>query len=449
MNRNRHEKTLVYGLGESGCSAIATLQEAGERVRGADSRDTDQLRQVATRLGVEFSLNASAEVLENVGRVVVSPGISPEDSILKSAQARGIPIISELGLGLEMLGSSVRLVGVTGTNGKTTVVDMIRGILEEAGVPHTVAGNSWRALTGCLGEAREAGLLVLEVSSFQLHYLENAGFEVAALLNVRPDHLNWHSSFSEYVEDKLSIFGGQGCGDLSLVGAAVHENFENLDELGSELLVVGGGDTLVRPESLVLRGEPLVSRSKLGFIGEHNYENALFAAATTQKIGISRDSIANGLIGYRLKPHRVEVVAERDGITYVDDSKATNPAATAAALAGFGRPVVLILGGSKKETEFIEILPHLGRCRAVICQGEAGSVISEYLIGAGWGSVVFRTPNLTSAVSMAERLARPGDIVLLSPGCASFDQFSGYAERGEVFSELAVGGERTRRMVSG
>ena len=153
MNKNRHEKTLVYGLGESGCSAIAALQEAGERVRGADSRDTDQLRQVATRLGVEFSLNADAEVLENVGRIVVSPGISPKDPILKSAQARGIPIISELGLGLEMLGSSVRLVGVTGTNGKTTVVDMIRGTLEEAGVPHTVAGNSWRALTECLGEA--------------------------------------------------------------------------------------------------------------------------------------------------------------------------------------------------------------------------------------------------------------------------------------------------------
>ncbi len=449
MKKTSHNKTLVYGLGESGLSAIGALREAGENVLGADSRDTRQLREEALRLGVECSLDAGPEVLEGIDRVVVSPGISPKDPILESAKLRGIPIMSEVGLGLEMLGSSVRLAGVTGTNGKTTVVDMMQSILMEAGVAHTVAGNSWRALTGCLEEARQTGLLVLEVSSFQLHYLENVRFDVAVLLNVRPDHLNWHASFDEYAEDKLSIFDGQSSKDLSVISAYEHESFEKLDGLESELLIVGEGDTGVRGGSLVLRGGPLISTAELDFIGHHNYENALFAAAATLRMGVSNESIIRGLAGYRLKAHRVEVVAEHGGVTYVDDSKATNPASTAAALAGFSRPVVLILGGSKKETEFVEVLPHLGGCRAVICQGEAGCVISEYLIGAGWGSIVSRTPDLIGAVDLARRVAEPGDVVLLSPGCASFDQFSGYEERGEVFGKLAAGGGKASRVIGG
>ena len=143
-----------------------------------------------------------------------------------------------------------------------------------------------------------------------------------------------------------------------------------------------------------------------------------------------------GLLEYSLKPHRVELVAEKAGVLYVDDSKATNPAAVAAALSSFERPVVLILGGSEKETDFAELLPHLGGCRAVVCQGEAGSAIFEYLKGVGWGGISRLVANLGEAVAQASALARAGDVVLLSPGCASFDQFAGYAERGEAFARL-------------
>src|SRR5215217_8895252 len=167
----------------------------------------------------------------------------------------GIPVLSEVALGLSLLEAEapgVRVAAVTGTNGKTTVVDMIRTILEEAGVPHIVAGNSWRALSSCLDGVREAGLLVLEISSFQLHYLEEPGFDVAALLNVRPDHLNWHSSFEEYVRDKLRIFDGQGPGDLALVSAAdpVSRNFAW--GLVAETVIVGKGGTSVKGERLFL-----------------------------------------------------------------------------------------------------------------------------------------------------------------------------------------------------
>jgi UDP-N-acetylmuramoylalanine--D-glutamate ligase len=427
--------TLVYGLGESGISATRAVLRNDEAVRVADVGDDERLQRTLRELGVEGVLGAEPEVLNGADRIVVSPGIRPGDPVLRAAEERGIPVVSEVGLGLEMLGGSgVRVAAVTGTNGKTTVVDMLRRMLD--GVPHAVAGNSWRALTGCLDEVREAGLLLLEVSSFQLHYLEEPGFEVAALLNARPDHLNWHASFEEYARDKLRVFEGQGPEDLALVSARDPVGLGAADGLAAEVLVVGDKDTAVRGGRLSLRGREIAAEAELRFAGAHNLENALFAGAAAERLGVSFESIRAGILGYRLKPHRLEVIAERAGVLYVDDSKATNPAAVAAALRSFEEPVVLILGGSEKETDFAEVLPHLGRCRALVCQGEAGPGIFDYLRTAGCGEACRLVTDLREAVAEAASLAREGDVVLLSPGCASFDQFAGYAERGEEFARL-------------
>jgi UDP-N-acetylmuramoylalanine--D-glutamate ligase len=426
----------MYGLGESGVAVIKALREGGEEVLAADASDHERLRGVLEELGVEGALGAGPEVLDGVDRVVASPGVRPRDPVLRAAEERGVPVASEVGLGLELLGSAIRVAAVTGTNGKTTVVDMLHQMLDTAGVPHAVAGNSWRALTGCLDEARSAGLLVLELSSFQLHYLKSAGFEIAALLNARPDHLNWHSSFEEYVRDKLRIFEGQVPEDLALVSAGDPVGRGAAGNLAATVLVVGEGDTAVRDGRLLLHGCLLVEEGELRFAGAHNLENALFAAAVAERCGVPVGEIRAALLGYRLKPHRMKVVAEKAGVLYVDDSKATNSAAVAAALSSFERPAVLILGGSEKETDFAEILPHLDGCRAIICQGEAGPAILEYLKGAGWEDITQLVPDLREAVAEAEALARAGDVVLLSPGCASFDQFAGYAERGEAFARL-------------
>jgi UDP-N-acetylmuramoylalanine--D-glutamate ligase len=430
-------KTLVFGLGESGVAATRALTErGGDAVVVADANDNEGLRETLAGLDVSGVLGAGPEVLDGVDRVVASPGVSPRSPVLREAEARGVPVVSEVGLGLELLGDDARVAAVTGTNGKTTVVDMIHRMLGASGVPHTVAGNSWRSLTGCAEEARLAGLLVLEVSSFQLHYLERPGFEVAALLNVRPDHLNWHDSFGEYVADKLRVFDGQREQDLAHVSAEDPVGSGAADDLGSEVLVVGRGDTALRNGSLLLRGAHLIEVEELRFVGGHNYENALFAAAIAQRFGATDHDIREALLAYQAKPHRGQAVAEVAGVTYVDDSKATNPAAVVAALESYATPVVLILGGSEKFTDFSELLPALRGCRAVVCQGEAGPRIAAYLEEEGWGDVVHRAPDLEGAVRRAESLATPGDVVLLSPGCASFDQFSGYAERGEAFARF-------------
>ncbi|CAN5118243.1 UDP-N-acetylmuramoyl-L-alanine--D-glutamate ligase [soil metagenome] len=445
-------KTLVYGLGESGLAAARALLEKDEVVVVADSNDSGQLRDTVSKLGVEGRLNAGPEVLvEDFDRIVASPGIRQRDAVPAAAEGASVPILSEVALGLNLLGPDLRVAAITGTNGKTTAVDMLRTILVASEVPHAVAGNSWRALTGCLGEVREAGLLVLEVSSFQLHYMEGPGFDVAALLNTRPDHLNWHASFEEYAADKLRVFDGQGSGDLALVSAGDPVGRGAAGRLVAETLVVGEGETGAVGGGLTLRGRRIADAGELPFDGPHNYENALFAAATAERLGIGLDGIREGLLGYRLKPHRMQVVSEHGGVTYVDDSKATNPASVAAALASFEGPVVLILGGSEKETDFAEVLPYMERCRAVICQGEAGPRIYEFLEekDAGMDVFLFLEPDLATAVTRAYEVAHPADVVLLSPGCASFDQFAGYALRGEAFAglvaELARAGGRVGR----
>jgi UDP-N-acetylmuramoylalanine--D-glutamate ligase len=432
-------KTLVYGLGESGMAATNALLDTQAEVTVADANDDERLRQTLADLNVDGSLAAGPEVLDGVDRVVVSPGVRPRDPVLRAAEERGIPVLSEVGLGLELLGGGVRVAAVTGTNGKTTVVDMISHMLTAADVPHAVAGNSWRALTGCLDEVRETGLLVLEVSSFQLHYLEDPGFGVAALLNARPDHMNWHASFEEYKRDKLRVFDGQDDTDLALLAADDPVGIGASADLFGAVLVIGEGDTAILEDRLYLTGTELARADELSFAGRHNYSNALFAAAAARKLGAPMDGIRGGLLGYRLKPHRMEVVAESAGVAYVDDSKATNPAAVAAALGGLDRPIVLILGGSEKHTDFSEILPHLAGCRAVLCQGEAGPRIAGFVEDSDYAGIVERLDDLGAAVARAGELARAGDVVLLSPGCASFDQFAGYEGRGEEFARL-VGG---------
>lgn len=437
-------KTLVYGLAEAGISAARALLGEGCEVLAADDGDSKELRRVAAelaKLGAEVRLGADSGALEDVERVVVSPGVPPRHAMLSAAEARGIPVLSEVALGLELLGPEVRVAAVTGTNGKTTVADMTRRILEAAELEHVVAGNSWTAITGKLDEIRRAGRLVLEVSSFQLHYMRDPGFEAAALLNVRPDHMNWHASFEEYAADKLRIFEGQGEKNLALLGARDPVCAEAAGSLSACTILVGEGDTRVEDGILYLDGERLARVEDLEFAGRHNQENALFAAALARRLGAGAEEIGRGLEGYRMKPHRMEAVAERGGVLYVDDSKATNPAAVAAALAGLQRPVVLLLGGSEKRTDFSEVAEYVDGCRAVVCYGEAGGRISDFLAsGAGSRSEILRAAGLKEAVYEAVARARDGDVLLLSPGCASFDEFSGYEERGEEFARLCRAG---------
>jgi UDP-N-acetylmuramoylalanine--D-glutamate ligase len=377
-------RVLVYGLARSGRSAAERLAERGDEVVVADRT-----------LGNEADLS----LLEGVELVVKNPGIPAERPLVVIARERGIPVWSEVELGYRLLPES-RFVGVTGTNGKTTTVELLGAIFRAAGRDVAVAGNVGTPLTS----VRSAEWVVCELSSFQLEDVHAVACDVAVLLNLEPDHLDRHGTFEAYREAKLRIF--------ERARVAIVPRGSGLD--GTEFS----------------RDDPLPAEPLLR--GAHNRENAAAATAAARAVGVGDDAIAEALQTFPGVPHRLELVAERAGVRYVNDSKATNVAAARPALEAYADdPVRLILGGSLKGESFAPLADAIGaNVESIHVIGEASEALVEVLPSA------LRDETLKRAVQHAARLAQPGDVVLLSPACASYDQFENFEQRGDAFRAI-------------
>jgi UDP-N-acetylmuramoylalanine--D-glutamate ligase len=365
--------------------------------------------------GVEVHLGSQEEdVLEGVDLVVKSPGVPGESPLPAAARARGLPVWSEIELGFRLLRTP--MIGVTGTNGKTTTSELLGAIFRAAGKPVAVAGNVGRPLTGLDGAELADGWIVCEVSSFQLEDVHRFRPRIAVLLNLEPDHLDRHHTYDAYRDTKLRIFENQTEADT----AVVPRDFDT---------VPGGGVRIEFRADDPLPAEPLIP-------GEHNRENAAAATAAARAAGIEEDAIAEALRTFRGVEHRLELVEEIDGVRFVNDSKATNTSAARRGIAAYaGQPLRLILGGSLKGESFDELASELpGSVRSIDLIGEA----TEQLAGAlgRAGRPYRRSGDLATAVGAAAGEAEPGDVVLLSPACASYDQFRDFEERGETFRRL-------------
>jgi UDP-N-acetylmuramoylalanine--D-glutamate ligase len=379
---------LVYGLARSGRSA-------GERLAGRG----DEVVFVDRTLGNEDDL----ALLEGVELVVKNPGVPGERPLLQAARAHGIPVWSEVELGYRLLApGGTKFVGVTGTNGKTTTTELLGAIFRAAGRDVEVAGNVGTPLTS----VRSAEWVVCELSSFQLEDVHEFACDVAVLLNLEPDHLDRHGSFEAYRDAKLRI--------LERARARIVPRGLGLD--GTEF---AAGDALP--------AEPLLR-------GAHNRENAAAATAAARAAGLGDEAIAEALRSFPGVPHRLEPVGERDGVRFVNDSKATNVAAALRALAAYAdEPVHVILGGSLKDEDFAPLAAAIGtNVRSIHLIGEA----TDQLAAALGDRAFERDGTLDAAVQHAIDLAEPGDVVLLSPACASYDQFENFEQRGEAFRRL-------------
>ena len=395
---------LVLGLGRSGRAAAAALEERGVRVTRVD-RDPPP--------GAVSEEDAS---LEGVELLVKSPGVPGDNPLVVEARRRGIVVWSELELGYRLLANPI--VGVTGTNGKTTTSELLGAIFRAARREVAVAGNVGRPLTGLVGALPVEAWIVCEVSSFQLEDVERFRPRVAVLLNLEPDHLDRHGTFEAYRAAKLRIFENQTSEDTAVVPR-------------SWGLSPGRGRRVQFAASDPLPAQPLIP-------GEHNRENAAAATAAARAVGIPGDAIAEALRTFPGVPHRLELVAEVGGVRYVNDSKATNVAAARRGLAAYaGEPLHLILGGSLKGESFrplVEAIP--SGVRSVHLVGEAAETLAAELERAG---IPFeRDGDLASAVRAAAARAEPGHVVLLSPACASYDQFADFEERGDTFRRLVA-----------
>jgi UDP-N-acetylmuramoylalanine--D-glutamate ligase len=427
---------LVVGLARSGIAAALALRARGERVIGVDGGEPGGLDALAVA-GVELHLGEQGlSLLERVSTVVKSPGVPAEAPVIAQARARGMCVMGELELAWRMLPNEV--IAVTGTNGKTTTVELIGHIHREAGLPVAVAGNVGAALSGLVGAVHERVTVVCEASSFQLEDTLAFAPEAAVLLNLSPDHLNRHGTIEAYLQAKLEVFARQGPSDV----AVVPFGFEPEGLLGAARRVSFGRDPGARLSErdgmLHWEGQPLLERAELRLRGRHNLENAMAAAAVCLARGVDANAVRGGLRSFAGVAHRLEEVARRDGVLYVNDSKATNVASTLVALETMTDerlPVHLILGGQGKAQDFSALGgPVRQSCRAVYLIGEDAPAIAGALKDA---SVPVRDcGELKQAVSEAVKAARPGEAILLSPGCASFDQFADFEARGERFREL-------------
>jgi len=404
------DRVLVLGLARSGRAAVQALLAAGVAVVAHDANSALDLQGI----DAETALGAwRDDLLDGVGLVVKSPGIPSQAEPVLAAHAKGIPLVSEIELGAIMLPNPI--LGVTGTNGKTTTTALLGAMFEAAGTEVEIAGNIGRPLVSLVGDSDPDAWVVCELSSFQLEDVGSLHPRIAVLLNLEPDHLDRHGSFEAYRDAKLRVFENQDANDV----AVVPDRFGPIP--GSARRIEFCGD------------DPLPAEPALP--GAHNRENAAAATAAARAAGIPDEAIAEALRTFQGVEHRIEHLAAVGGVRYVNDSKATNVAAALRALASFpGARKLVILGGRGKAEPYESLAEAFAPGDRAYLIGEAAEQIAAALDAAG---VPFeRSGDLATAVAAAAREAHPGDVVLLSPACASFDQFDSYEHRGEEFGKL-------------
>jgi len=414
---------LIVGLARSGQAAARLLARRGERVIGVDSGSPEGAAGLRGA-GVEVILDVDGVASVREARSVVkSPGVPAHAPAIVAARQRGVAVIGELELSWRALPN--RFCAVTGTNGKTTVAELLGHIWRTAGEPVEVAGNVGRPLASLAGQVGDEATIVCEASSFQLEDAEAFAPECAVLLNVTPDHLDRHGDFERYRDAKLRIFQRQAEGDFAV--------FNGADPALAGARIGGAATKLDFAER--------IGEYPFSLPGPHNAENAAAAAVAAEAMGISAGAISAALETFPGVPNRLERVAEIDGVLYVNDSKATNVAAAAAALRSFDAGVHAILGGSLKGGDFEGLAaPVAERCRAAYLIGEAAERIERELEpDRAAGVDVRRFSDLAEAVAAAAAAAGPGEVVLLAPACASFDAYRDYEQRGEHFRALVEG----------
>src|SRR6185503_8927839 len=441
----------VVGLARSGRSAAQLLARAGSDVYASDYSRDERLEQTAVELhhdGVDVQLGGHD--LERIARcklVVASPGVPPDAAPFVAARRAGVDIVSEIEIGLRFL-PSLKYIAVTGTNGKTTTTALMGHLLKALGRRAETAGNIGTPLTELAMAKQPPEWVALEVSSFQLHDTPSIDPEVGVLTNLSANHLDRYNSVEEYYGDKALLFRNATAASHWVTNADdsdVQSMTEHVTGMQCRFSVRGKSDAYYDRDKdrLCVLGHPILDRRDLPLLGDHNVANALAAALAVMiaerdhRGAQALKKIGGALATFSALEHRIETAAEQGGVTWINDSKSTTVESTRIALRGMTKPTVLLLGGKHKGAPYTDLVPELKRtARAVIAYGEAAPLIEKDLHG-----VVPLTrlgSSFEDVIAAARQLAQPGDVVLLSPACSSYDMFDNYEERGREFKRLAV-----------
>jgi UDP-N-acetylmuramoylalanine--D-glutamate ligase len=438
------KKIMVIGLARTGVATSLFCAKHGAIVTAVDTRSESELADAAAKLRaarISLGLGGYTEkILEDQDLVVPSPGVPADSDILKAARAHKIPVWSEIELADRFLRG--RLIGITGSNGKTTTTSLIEHILKNSGYVTLLAGNIGTPLIGVIESTSDETVTVAELSSFQLEWIETFRPNIGVFLNLTPDHLDRHGSMEAYAAAKARIFEKQTTDDFAVLNADDPASTPYAPAkpkvfwFSRKQRVAQGA--FLRGEGIIFRHdgdeEIILNSSEIPLPGAHNLENVLAAVVATRLTGAQPKEIAKAIRSFAGVEHRLEFVAEYSGVRYYNDSKATNVDATLKALDAFPGRILIILGGKDKGSDYTVLQAPL-REKAILALlvGAAAEKIEKQI----QGSVAFeRAGTIQRAVEIASRFAQPGDIVLLAPACASFDQFENYEHRGRVFKQL-------------
>jgi UDP-N-acetylmuramoylalanine--D-glutamate ligase len=443
--RRRGGEIAVVGLGTSGVAAARLLRERDLPVYASDAGSAPPVVDAAKRLE---ETGAVVEIgrhdLDRIARAaltVLSPGVPPEAPAVAAARGAGIEIWAEAELGLRALGGAIPYVAVTGTNGKTTTTTLVAHLLETGGRRALAAGNIGTPLSAVAAMRPKPEVLAVELSSFQLHDMPTVRPTVGVLTNLSPDHLDRYPTLDAYYSDKLRLFANATPASRWVINRDDPTSRRCLGPDGpagrtERFSTAARADAWLDREAgrLMLDADPLLDRAALPLLGDHNVANALAAALAARAMGVAPPAIAAGLRTAHPLPHRMEPVREVAGVLWINDSKATNVASTAVAVLAMTRPFVLLLGGRHKGEPYTRLAAELrNRCRAVVAYGEAAPLVREDL---GDAVPVVSAGPFDEVVRAAASRACPGDVVLLSPACSSYDMFTNYEERGRRFRAL-------------
>ena len=439
------KRILVLGLARSGLAAARLLQQEGALVRGSDRRPEKDLGpqvEELRRLGVEVETGEhSSGLLRGVDLVVISPGIPGDVPILKQARTADIPIYSELEIASWW--ARAPMVAVTGSNGKTTTTTLLGRIFQQAGRTCRVAGNIGFPLSAAVRDMPPEGVLVVEVSSFQLEHIETFRPRVGVILNITPDHLDRHRTMEAYARAKARLLLNQTADDTAVLNHDDPRTVALGDQVKGALVSFSihqrvEGGVFVQDGQIVSElsgaGQKVLEADQVALPGPHNLSNALAAVAAARVLGADLSACARELTEFKGLEHRLEQVRVLNGVRYVNDSKATNVEAVEQALLSYPGKILLIAGGRDKDADFSRLNRLIEkRARRLILLGEAKEKMARV-----WGDLTDTSlvENLEQAVRLAQKKARPGDTVLLSPACASFDMFRDFVDRGNTFKRI-------------
>lgn len=435
-------EVAVVGLGRSGSAATRLLRHQGVAVYASDGGSGPSLEATAAVLR---ALGATAEVgghdLDRIRRastLVLSPGVPPDALPVVAARRAGVPVVAEAELGLRALGRDVRFVAVTGTNGKTTTTTLVAHLLTAAGFRSAAVGNIGTPISDIALASDRPDVLAVELSSFQLHDMPTLRPTIGVVTNLAPDHLDRYRTVDQYYDDKMRMFANATRTSFWITNG--DDPVSNI-RVGTPLGRRRRFSTKTRNDGwydrdrgrLMLGDVELVGRARFPLLGDHNVANALAAALAAHALGASVDAIRRGLETAPALAHRMEPIREVRGVLWINDSKATNVSSTEVGVAALQRPFVLLLGGRHKGEPYARLAPLLGRCRTVIAFGEARPLI----VGDLGGAVrIEEAATFDEVMTRAAAAAVPGDVVLLSPACSSYDMFANYEERGARFRAL-------------